>query len=63
MDPYPKTRDGILLKPGCLQYKDKDKGEKGLKIKIKGTNPFQIRIFDDLLPKLSRVLKIKSLNA
>ena len=44
MDPYPKTRDELLLKAGCLQYNDKDKGEKGLKIKIKGTNPFQIQI-------------------
>ena len=40
--------------------KDKDKGEK---IKIKGTNPFQIWIFDNLLPKLSRVLKIEGLHA
>ena len=30
-----------------------------MKIKIKGPNPFQIRIFDNLLPKLSRILKIK----
>ena len=41
--------------------KDKDKGEKSLK--IKGTNPFQIWIFDNLLPKLSRVLKIEGLHA
>ena len=37
MEPYPKAIDELLLKPGCLQYKDKDKGEKGLKIKIKRT--------------------------
>ena len=36
------------------------KGEKSLK--IKGTNPFQIWIFDNLLPKLSRVLKIEGLH-
>ena len=28
MDPYPKIRCELLLKPGCLQYKDKDKGRK-----------------------------------
>ena len=50
MDPYPKTKDGLLLKPGCLQYKDKDRGERGLKIKIKGTNPFQICILMTCFP-------------
>ena len=34
-----------------------------MKIKIKGPNPFQIQIFDNLLPKLSRILKIEGQDA
>ena len=34
-----------------------------MKIKIKGPNPFQIHIFDNLLPKLSRILKIEGQDA
>ena len=30
-----------------------------MKIKIKESNPFQTRTFDNLLPKLSRILKIE----
>ena len=36
---------------------------KGLKIKIKGPNLFQIQIFDNLLPKLFQILKIEGPNA
>ena len=34
-----------------------------MKIKIKGPNPFQIQIFDNLLPKLSRIFKIEGQDA
>ena len=34
-----------------------------MKIKIKGPNPFQIQIFDNLLPKLSRILKNEGQDA
>ena len=34
-----------------------------MKIKIKGPNPFQIQFFDNMLPKLSRILKIKGQDA
>ena len=34
-----------------------------MKIKIKRPNPFQIQIFDNLLPKLSRILKIEGQDA
>ena len=34
-----------------------------MKIKIKRPNPFQIRIFDNLLLKLSQILKIEGQDA
>ena len=55
MDPHSKTEMDFYLSLVACNTK--------IKIKGKGTNPFQIRIFNNLLPKLSQVLKIEGLNA